>query len=157
MSKVKVVLYSEEYGSQLEKLLKEFSEEVFGYGTANLETFVNSHWMIYLALRGDEVIGFSSYTYNTYCGLRPPTVGQTYLYVQPAYRKGRASYLLSVQAGFVSVDTNLPLEHYYASEASASFGHNRLTGTKIYEAYLYPVEELKREYTKVTRLFKERP
>ena len=157
MSKVKVILYTEEYAEQLEAILKEFSEEVFGYGTANLESFVNVHWAIYLALRGDEVIGFSSFVYNTYCGLRPPTIGNTYLYIKPEYRRGRASYLLSLQAGVVSVDMNLPLEHYYASEASSAFGHGRLKGTKLYDAYMYPVEELQRELTKITKHFKERP
>lgn len=145
---IDIVLYSDEYADELEKMLKEFSQEIFGYGTANLEQFLAQHWIIYLAKKGDEVIGFSSFIYNTYYGLRPPTVGQTYLYVRPAFRRGRASYLLSKQAGFVSIDSNLPLENYYASEESTRIG-NRMQGTKLYEAYLYDVEAVAEVYNKL--------
>lgn len=145
---IEIILYTDDYAEQLEELLKEFSTEIFGYGTADLDKFVNGHWVIYLAKKGDEVIGFSSFIYNTYYGLRPPTVGQTYLYVRPEHRRGRASYLLSKQAGFISVDSGLPLENYYASEASKRIG-NRMEGTLLYEAYLYEPSEVAKAYSKL--------
>lgn len=145
---MEIIIYNDSYKSQLEELLKDFSKEIFGYGTANIDSFVNHHWVIYLATKGDEVIGFSSFIYNTYYGLRPPTVGQTYLYVRPEYRRGRASYLLSKQAGYISVDSNLPLENYYASDDSRRIG-NRMQGTLIYEAFIYEPEEVAKAYNKL--------
>ena len=145
---IEVVLYEDKDADELRAMLKEFSQEIYGYGTANLEQFLAQHWVVYLAKKGDEVIGFSSFIYNTYYGLRPPTVGQTYLYVRPEHRRGRASYLLSKQAGFISVDSGLPLENYYASEASKRIG-NRMEGTLLYEAYLYEPSEVAKAYSKL--------
>ena len=145
---IQVIQYSDEYAEDLEEMLKDFSKEIFGYGTANLDNFLAHHWAIYLAKKDDEVIGFSSFIYNTYYGLRPPTVGQTYLYVRPEHRRGRASYLLSKQAGYISVTYDLPLENYYASEASKRIG-NRMQGTFMYEAYIYEPEEVAKVYNKL--------
>lgn len=145
---IEIIVYDDKYKDQLESLLRNFSNEIYGTNMANIDKFVNDHWVIYLALRGVEVIGFSSFVYNTYFGLRPPSVGNTYLYVKPAHRRGRASYLLSKQAGFVSIDTNLPLENYYASDDSRRIG-TRMNGTKQYDVWLYPVEEVKKAYQKL--------
>lgn len=145
---MEIILYDNKYQDQLEELLIEFSSEIFGYGTADIDSFVKHHWGIYLAMKGDEVIGFSSFIYNAYYGLRPPTIGQTYLYVRPEHRRGRASYLLSKQAGYISVDSNLPLENYYASDDSKRIG-NRMQGTLMYEAYIYEPEEVAKAYNKL--------
>ena len=145
---MKVILYEEKYKQQLEDLLYKFSNEIFGYNMADINKFLAGHWLIYLAMKGDEVIGFSSFIYNTYYGLRPPTVGQTYLYVKENHRQGRASYLLAKQAAFVSIDTNLPLENYYASDDSRKIG-NRMEGIKQFDSWLYPVEEVKKAYSKL--------
>lgn len=148
MTEVKITLYSYDYHAQLEKMLVDFSQEVYGCGTANIDQFVRQHWAIYLAMKGDEVIGFSSFNINHYFGLRPPTVGNTYLYVRPAHRNSRAAYLLTKQAGFVSIELNLPLETYYASETSRKLG-DRLLGVKgsfLYDTHLYSVEQIKEGY-----------
>ena len=147
---IEVVLYEDKDADELRAMLKEFSQEIYGYGTANLEQFLAQHWVVYLAKKGDEVIGFSSFMYNTYFGLRPPTVGNTYLYVRPAYRRGRASYLLSVQAGYVSIDTDLPLETYYASDDSKVLS-KRMKGTRLYEAWSYEPEDMAEAYKNTTR------
>lgn len=148
MNNVEVIQYDNKYRKELEEMLKAFSQEIFGYGTADIDAFEKYHWGIYLAKKGDEVIGFSSFIYNTYYGLRPPTIGQTYLYVRPEYRRGRASYLLSKQAGYISVDSGLPLESYYASEDSKRIG-NRMQGIFMYEAYIYEPEEVAKAYNKL--------
>lgn len=145
---IDIIQYEDIYKPDLEWMLRDFSDEVFGCGTVNIDQFIQGHWVIYLALRGDEVIGFSSFYYNTYFGLRPPTIAQTYLYVKPAYRRGRASYLLSKQAAFVSIETNLPLENYYATEESRRIGQ-RMKGTHLFDAHLYEVEEVKKAYNKL--------
>lgn len=142
---ITIVLYEDKYSNSLASMLEEFSQEIFGYGTANLDQFLEHHWAVYLAKKGDEVIGFSSFIYNTYYGLRPPTVGSTYLYVKPEHRQGRASYLLSKQGAYVSIEANLPLETYYASEESARIGQ-RMKGQKLYEAYLYETDEVAKAY-----------
>lgn len=155
MSKIIVEVYSDTYKQDLEGLLIEASESIYGYGTANIDNFLDGHWIVYLAKKGDEVIGFSSYTYNTYYGLRPPTVGNTYLYVKPEYRRGRASYLLSIQSAYVSVDTDLPLETYYASDESKAMSH-RMQGTLLYDAWMYEPKEMSKAYTNATKNFKVR-
>lgn len=147
---IKVIIYDNQYRDQLEELLVSMSQELFGAGTVNIDQFVNNHWVIYLAMEGDEVIGLSSFYYNTYFGLRPPTVGNTYLYVKPEYRNGRASYLLSIQSGFVSADTNLPLETYYASNSSRAIS-KRMKGEHLFDAWLYSPEEMAKAYKQTTR------
>lgn len=148
MSKVTIELYDSKYAADLEEMLVDFSQEVYGAGTADIDTFVNNHWFIYLAMRSDEVIGFSSYIYNTYFGLRPPTLGNSYLYVKPPYRKGRAAYLLTKQTGYVCMDANLPLELYYASKESRLIGERTLglEGSELYSVHEYPLDHIKQSY-----------
>ena len=149
MSKlVSLVLYEDKYQDELENLLIKFSEEVFGYGTASIEQFVTQQWCIYLALRNDKVIGFASFTYNTYYGLRPPTIGFTYAYVLPEHRNTRAMYLLSIQAGILSVDNKLPLENYYASDDSFKIGR-KMQGEKAYVTYIYEADEVEKTFTRL--------
>lgn len=143
--KVNLVNYDDKYKEQLNNLLIELSKELFGEGTANLDEFVANHWVIYLALVDGEVVGFASFIYNTYYGLKQPTTGMTYLYVKPNYRNTKVSYLLSIQAGNLSITSNLPLENYYASEASSKIGR-KMKGTLMYTAYHYPVEEVNKLY-----------
>lgn len=148
MSTIEIVMYSKEYREALKEVLIKFSQELFGAGTVRIDEFIDYHWCVYLAMKDGKVIGFTSFTFNTYYGLRPPTVGNDYNYVLPEYRGGRAMYLLSIQAGMVSVENNLPLEHYYASEATRKLSR-KMTGVKAYEAYIYDVEEVRRIYIKL--------
>jgi hypothetical protein len=141
--KPRIQKYTPDYKEQLEVLLCDFSKEVFGSGTADIDTFVDYHWVTYLAILGEEVVGFSSFTYNTYFGLRPPTVGNDYLYVKPEHRKGRAVYLLSMQSAAVCIEAGIPLEHYYASKESKKLSKN-IQGTFLYDVYEYSVEEVAR-------------
>lgn len=148
MTDIKIVLYADQYKEQLENILVKFSHELFDAGTVNIGQFLDYHWCVYLAVKGSKVIGLSSYTFNTYFGLRPPTVGNDYLYVLPEYRGSRAMYMLAVQSGVVSVENNLPLEHYYASEETRRVSR-KMTGVKAYETYIYDVKEVRRVYTKL--------
>lgn len=149
-NKTTIVLYEEKHKEELRKLLIEVSSELFGYTTVDYQRFVDNHWALYLAVRNDKVIGLSSFIYNDYYGLRPPTVGNDYIYVLPAYRTGRAMYLLSTQAGHVSISCNLPLEHYYCSDTSKHLSR-KLVGTKLYETYVYEVEEIGKIFKSLTR------
>lgn len=148
MSKITIELYDSKYATDLEEMLVDFSQEVYGAGIADIDKFVDGHWFIYLAIKDGEPIGFSSYIYNTYFGLRPPTIGNSYLYVKPPYRKGRAAYLLTKQTGYVSIDTNLPLELYYASNESRLIGERTLglEGSELYSVHEYPLEHTKQSY-----------
>lgn len=148
MSKITVINYDDKYAADLEEMLLAFSKEIYGAGTVDLNRFVEDHWFIYLAMDGEKVVGFSSYIYNTYFGLRPPTIGNSYLYVRPQYRKGRAAYLLTKQTGYVSIDTGLPLELYYASDESKKIGERTLgiTGSVIYTVHEYSLEHTKQSY-----------
>lgn len=140
---MKLELYQSKYLNDLFNMLVDFSEEVFDYGSVNMEEFLNSHTHIYLAIIMDEVVGFTSFTVNTYFGLRPSTIGNTYLYVKPKHRRSKALHLMSIQAGLVARDLNMPLEHYVASRESKLLT-KRLNGKEIYTAYIYPVEECMR-------------
>lgn len=142
---IKIIDYNNSYKDSLERMLKELSLELFGVGDANIDDFVNHHWCIYLAVKDSDVIGFTSFVYNTYHGMRPPTVGNTYLYVMPEYRNTRATYLLSIQSGFISTSKNLPLENYYASDHSRKIAR-KLKGELAYETYIYEVDEVNRVF-----------
>lgn len=142
---IKIVLYDHTFEKELEALLISLSQELFGEGTVSIEDFVNNHWSIYLAVRDSKVIGLSSFVHNTYFGLRPPTIGNSYLYVLPEHRGSRATYLLSLQSGYISDYLQLPLENYYASEESKKISR-KLNGTKAYETYIYEVEEVNRVF-----------
>lgn len=147
MKKVKLALYDERYYSGLEKLLKMFQREVYNSDTQiNTRHFVdNHHGYIYMVL--DECggsVGFSSFIYNGWYGMREPTLGNDFIYIMPEYRRSRAMHLISIQAGVLCKDNDIPLEHYIASEGSAQF-HGRLTGSKLYTAYEYSVAEVTRE------------
>jgi len=153
MSKITVIPYDDKYAADLAELLLAFSEEIYGAGTVDLNRFVEDHWFIYLAMDGEKVVGFSSYIYNTYFGLRPPTIGNSYLYVMPQYRGGRAAYLLTKQTGYVSIDTGLPLELYFASDESRRVAERSIgtKGTEIYSAHLYSLEHTKQGYKFYTK------
>lgn len=150
MANIQIVKYDESYREDLEDLLLAFSEEVFGEPMVNLDAFVGYHWVIYLAKCDDEVVGFTSFIYNTYYGLRTPTIGNDYVYIKPAYRAGRTMYMMALQAGKVCVEVDLPLEYYYITEASLALS-KKIEGTKMYDAIIYPVEEITRKFKALTK------
>ena len=145
MAAVEIKLYSNAYKQELNDLLVKFSQELFGDGTANVDEFIDYHWCVYLAIRDNKVIGMSSYIFNTYFGLRTPTVGNDYLYVLPEHRGSRAMWMLAVQTGKISVENNLPLEHYYTSEQTIRAGR-KMEGVTAHSTYIYSVEEVKRVF-----------
>jgi hypothetical protein len=145
---VKIKLYTPDYKEELDQLLKGFSSEVWDEGTADTDMFVNSHWAIYIALIDDVVIGFSSYFINTYFGLRPPTLGNTYIYVKPEHRTSKVMYLFSLQSGKIATELQMPLEHYYSSKESLKLS-SKLKGTKMYEAWIYEIDEVEKTFNKL--------
>jgi hypothetical protein len=128
---------------QLGEMLKEMSKELYGAGFCNLRAFVDRHWAIYLALDGDKLVGLSSFIFQDYFGLRLPTIGNSYLYVHPDYRRGRVMYLLAKQMVLVSQDTNLPIEAYYASGMSKKMAEGRIKGKFLYDVYEYSPEAMR--------------
>lgn len=140
--KINIIKYNDSYRDQLGDLLKALSKELYGTGFCNLKAFVDRHWAIYLAVVDNKLVGFSSFIFNDWFGLRLPTIGNSYLYVTPEYRSGRAMYLLAKQMVLVSQDTNLPIEAYYASGMSRKMGKNRLEGKFLYDVYEYSPEDM---------------
>lgn len=140
---MKLLLFETKYTNDLFNLLVDFSEEVFGYGSVDMKSFLESHTHIYLAIIRGEVVGFTSFMINPYFGLRPSTVGNTYLYVKPEYRRSKALHLMSIQAGLVARDLNMPLEHYVATKESRLLT-KRLKGQEMYTSFIYSVEEVSR-------------
>jgi hypothetical protein len=140
---MKLELYQSKYLPDLSDLLVELSDELFGYGSVDLEKFIVSHSHIYLAIIRGEVVGFTSFLINDYFGLRPSTIGNTYLYVKPQHRRSKALHLMSIQAGLVARDLDMPLEHYVASKESKLLT-KRLNGKEVYTTYEYSVDECMR-------------
>lgn len=145
---IRVIKYDDTYKDQLEVLLNEMSAELYGTGTSNIDHFVNNHWAIYLAVEDEAVIGFTSFIVNTYFGFREPNIGNTYLYVIPKKRNGKATYLLSSQFCFVAEETNLPIETYVASEASRR-ALSRVEGRFMYDVYEYQPEDIASAYERL--------
>lgn len=149
MSTITIVKYDDTYKEDLNRLLLSFSREVFNEETANIDQFVDYHWCIYLALKDGEVVGFTSFIYNTYYGMRTPTVGNDYAYIVPHHRGSKTMYLFSLQAGKVSLQYDLPLEVYYASDDSRRLG-KQIQGDLMYEAIIYPTSEISRKFKALT-------
>ena len=140
---MKLIIYSPTHKDALESMLLKFSKEVFGEAMVDIDLFITSHSYIYLAIIQDEVVGFTSFVINNYFGLRPHTVGNTYLYVEPEHRRSKSLHLMSIQAGLVARDLNMPLEHYVGSNESKLLT-KRLNGKELYTTYLYEVDECMR-------------
>lgn len=149
---MKIVIYSDEYKSQLEGLLKKFSEELYD-GLYDLDRFIEQHWVVYLAIKDDIAIGFSSFNIIDYYGFQCDILSNDYVYVVPEHRTSKAMYLFSIQAGKICSDCGLPLEHYYASEESKKLSR-KLNGKKMFETYLYPIDEVKKEYDRLRKFVK---
>ena len=146
---VTIVQYTEDYKEGLQSLLCEMSQALFGTGTANIEEFIQGHWCIYLAIINEKAVGFAGFSYNTYFGFRGHTVGLTYLYVTPEHRNSKATYLLNLQSGVLSISNNIALEHYYASEHSVRMSR-KVKGRKAYETWVYEIDEVMKAFNKLT-------
>lgn len=147
MKRVKLAFFQEKYRYDLEKLLKLFQKDVYKeYREFDLQNFIDRHYnLIYMILNDDcECVGFTSFVYNGYYGLREPTLGNDFMYILKDYRRTKAMHLISIQAGILCQDYNVPLEHYYASDDSSKF-IGRMKGNRIYSTYIFPIEEVSRE------------
>lgn len=145
--KVKLALYDEGYRSSLKELLKKFQKEVYGIEKDfNIIEFEEGHnGYIYMVLNEmGKAVGFSSFCYNSYYGLREGTLGNDYIYIEPEYRNTKAMYLICIQAGTLCQNNNIPLENYYASDDSSRF-IGRMKGERIFSTYIFPVEEVSKE------------
>lgn len=141
--KVEIIEYSEEYRYNLESLMIDCSTELFGSGTADVDSFVDRHQYIYLAVFGDDIVGFSSFLINDYFGMREPTLGNTYIYVKPKFRNTRAMYLFSIQTAILSKELEIDIEHYYENEVSSELGYKWFCdGKKLYTVFLYNSDEV---------------
>lgn len=149
----KLERYNRNYRHDLTCFLNAFSNEVFGESGASVDAFVNLHWAVYMVLKDDVPIGFVSYSYNHYFGMRKPTFGMTYVYITPSYRKSKAMYLISIQTGLISKEYNLPLEHYYTSKESDMLSR-KLQGELLTTTYLYSPEEVARVTEQLTKKLK---
>lgn len=138
----------------LYRLLGLFSEEVYGSKKVNLHRFIDGHYAIYLMYDGFNVIGFSSFCYNDYYGLREPTIGNDYVYILSKYRCSKAFYLFSLQAGAVIEDNSLNLEHYFASEDSNRC-IDRIKGEKVYTVYEYQRSDVLSEYYRIKEVYEK--
>lgn len=149
----KLEIYNEKYRLDLSCFLNAFSNEVFGKAKSCVDQFVNLHWAVYILLKDDVPIGFVSYSYNHYFGMRDPTFGMTYVYITPSYRKSKAMYLISIQTGLISKEYNLPLEHYYTSEESNKLSR-KLEGELLTTTYIYSPEEVAKVTDRLTKKLK---
>lgn len=147
MKKVKLALYEDKYKYALNRFLEAFQEEVYKSDTTfDIDEFVEGHHgFIYMVINEYGVpVGFTSFCYNSYYGLREATLGNDFIYVEPAYRRSRAMHLICIQAGTLCQNNNIPLENYYASDESERY-IGRMKGDKIFSTYIFPIEEVSRE------------
>lgn len=150
---MKLVLFESKYRDALESMLIKFSKEVFDKGTCDVDYFIGSHFAIYIALDEDKVIGFSSYILNNYFGMSDITLGNSYVYIEPEYRNTKLMYLFSLQSGKICLENDFPLEHYYSSDGSFKLSR-KLKGKKMYETYIYDLEEVGREFNRLKKIVK---
>lgn len=150
----KLVLYDDsKHRDSLYILLKEFSREVFNQEKEypiEIQSFIDSHRVgLYMVIVGTVSVGFTSFTRNTYYGLRSPTIANDYLFIKKRYRRSRAMHLMSIQSGKVAIDNGCNLEHYYAADSGSVPFIGRMKGELIYNAYEYPLEVVSQEIDKL--------
>lgn len=147
MKRVRLAFFEEKYRYELQKLLKLFQKDVYKETREfDLQNFIDKHYgLIYVILNDEsECIGFTSFVYNGYFGLRGATLGNDFIYIMKDYRLTKAMHLISIQAGVLCQDYNVPLEHYYASDDSCRF-IGRMKGNRMYSTYIFPIEEVSKE------------
>lgn len=143
MKTAKIIVYSNTWRAQLQTMLADMAYELFGSRMCDVDKFVKEHTFIYLAVDGDKLVGVSSFIVNEYFGLKEPSIGNTYIYVAPRYRKTKVFYLFALQSGIISLELNLPLEHYYSNDGSDGIGRKLFPkGKTMYRAISYSVDEV---------------
>lgn len=152
MKRVKLKLLEKDFPEEciaLEEMLYLFQKEVYDSDTkVDLKQFVEHHFAIYLIMDGGSVVGFSSFVWNSYFGLREPTIGNDYIYILPSHRRSNAMHMISIQAGQICVDNGLSLQHFYASESSDRLS-KKLSGKKLFTVFEYGIDEVTREYERL--------
>ncbi len=137
-------------------LLIEFSKEIGKFDEnrpIQIESFLRNHSAIYIVYDDGIAVGFASYVVNDRYGISDTVVTNDFLFVSPEKRGTKAIYFLMLQTGRIVEDMGLPLEHCYASAGSSRLG-KRLEGKKEYTSYVYTVNEVLREYSKLKRIVK---
>lgn len=149
--KVELVEYKDEYLPYLYRFLRKFQEEVYGVTTEfDMKSFLAAHKnYIFMVLDAYGVpVGFTSFCWNSYYGLREATLGNDYIYIEPEYRRSRAMQLICIQAGTLCQNINVPLENYYASGDSEKFV-GRMKGERIFSTYIFPLDEVSKEAERI--------
>ena len=150
MQRINIVIYEDKYRLDLERLLKDFSIETWDNdgSNVNVDSFIDGHWAIYLALVNGVVVGLNSYYLNDYFGLRDTVLSNTYIYIMKEYRTSRIMHLFSIQSGKICTEYNMPLEHHYSSLHSSKLS-KKLNGHKIYETWIYSVDEVNKTFNRL--------
>lgn len=134
---------------ELLKMLNEFSAEVYGVKPhyINIKHFENAHETgIYILENEDgEIVGFTSFIYNCYYGMREATIGNDFVYVRPEFRRTRAMHIASIQAGEVAKHFGRPMEHYFVAGSGSEKFKSRMEGNLIYNAVEYSLDTVVEE------------
>ena len=138
---------------ELLSLLRAFRTEVYDSDTeVDVDTFIDSHYAIYLIVEDsvmDNCVGFTSFIYNSYFGLREPTVGNSFMYIIPEFRRSNAMHLISLQSGAIVKELNIPLEHCIVDGSGSEKFVGRLKGKKLYTVYTYDVDIVIKEFERL--------
>lgn len=131
-------------------MLKEFSLEVYGLGRCDVNSFIELHSLgIYLVYDNVTAVGFSSFCYNHYYGLREPTIGNDFTYVRKEYRLSKAFHLLSLQTGAVIENNSCNLEHYFAYGSESIRFIDKIKGQEVFRAYEYCRDDVLKIYNSI--------
>lgn len=151
--KVKIKLLENNYKTQLEKLLKMFSLEVFGSEKTDVDKFINNHWAIYLAIVDEKVIGFSSYNINDYYGLRENVLCNTFMYVDKKYRNTKATYMFLMQTCKICEDNSFDVEYSTDNKIVEKIG-NKLNKNILHKTILHKNNDVMYFYNKLKKRIK---
>ena len=122
----------------LESALTKFQKEVYPNESTSVDVdlFIDYHHLIYLVEDDEgEFCGFTAFSYNNYYGMKSPTVGNTFMFVEKSHRRTHAMHLMSIQSGRVCEDMDIPLEHYIVDGSASENFVGRLNATKLYTTY----------------------
>ena len=146
---VKLKLYEDKYREGLLSLLVAFAKEVYNTCEPEIDVdyFVLCHNAgVYMVVNdNDECVGFSSFSVNTYYGMRDAVLSNNYLFIDKEYRRSKAMHLISLQAGVMCLENNVSLEHFYTEGSGSMKFIGRLGGKHTYSAYEYDLLSIAKE------------
>ena len=151
--RVSLRLYEDKYRNDLLVLLAAFAKEVYNTDepVINVDEFILCHNAgVYMVVNDDDVgVGFSSFSVNSYFGMKDTVLSNNYMFIDKDYRRTKAMHLISLQSGIICLENGIGLEHFYTVGSGSVPFIGRLGGKHLFDAYEYSLEAVTEEVNRL--------